>query len=172
MKDTDLKTYESLMDLALAEAQKALNRGDFPVGCILECEGAVIATGSREGTTGESANEVDHAEMILLRRLADQHPLPEMNRARIFCTMEPCLMCYGAIILSGIGEIVYAFEDVMGGGTGCDMESLTPLYRQNVRIVPHVRLKESLALFKTFFSNPTNTYWKDSQLARYTLETA
>ena len=81
-------------------------------------------------------------------------------------------MCYGAIILSGIREIVYAFEDVMGGGTGCDTASMAPLYRQNIRIVPHIRRGESLALFKTFFSNPTNTYWKDSPLARYTLETA
>jgi len=160
------------MDLALAEAEKALKRGDFPVGCILECDGTVIATGSRKGTTGESANEVDHAEMVLLRHLSGQNPLPEMTRARIFCTMEPCLMCYGAIILSGIREIVYAFEDVMGGGTGCDMESLTPLYRQKIRIVPHIRRDESLALFKAFFSNPANTYWKDSPLARYTLETA
>ncbi|CAB5125330.1 Cytidine/deoxycytidylate deaminase, zinc-binding region [Olavius algarvensis associated proteobacterium Delta 3] len=172
MKREERQTYEKLMDLALAEAEKALKRGDFPVGCILECNGTVIATGSREGTTGESANEVDHAEMVLLRRLAGQHPRPDLNRARIFCTMEPCLMCYAAIILSGINEIIYAFEDVMGGGTGCDMERLTPLYRRKVRILPHVRRRESLALFKTFFSNPANTYWKGSLLARYTLETA
>jgi len=158
------------MDLALAEAHKALARGDFPVGCVLECDGRVIAKGSRKGSTGASPNEVDHAEMVLLRSLTGQNALPDLHRARMFCTMEPCLMCYAAIILSGIGEIVYAFEDVMGGGTGCDTEYLAPLYRQKVQIVPHIRRRESLALFKTFFSDPANTYWKDSLLARYTLE--
>jgi len=172
MKQEDRKTYEHYMDLALAEAHKALDRGEFPVGCILECDGRVIATGRRKGTRGASPNEVDHAEMVLLRSLSNQNPSPDLHRARIFCTMEPCLMCYGAIILSGIGEIVYALEDVMGGGTGCDMASLTPLYRQKVQIVPHVRRKESLSLFKTFFSNSANRYWKDSLLARYTLESS
>ena len=49
----------------------------------------------------------------------------------IFCTMEPCLMCLGAIMLSGIRKIVYAYEDVMGGGTGCDLSGLKPLYSNN-----------------------------------------
>jgi tRNA(adenine34) deaminase len=84
--------------------------------------------------------------------------------------MEPCLMCFGAILISGIHRIVYAYEDVMGGGTGCDLSRLPALYSGTpVEIVPHLMRDRSLALFKTFFSRPDNLYWKHSALADYTL---
>ena len=80
-------------------------------------------------------------------------------------------MCYVTLLLNGIRSIVYAYEDVMGGGTGLDLKELTPLYRDiSVTIIPHIMRRESLELFKIFFANPDNTYWQDSTLARYTLE--
>ena len=79
-------------------------------------------------------------------------------------------MCYSTMILNGIRNIVYAYEDVMGGGTNLPLESLKPLYaKMNVNITPHVLREQSLDLFKKFFSNPENLYWKDSLLANYTL---
>jgi tRNA(adenine34) deaminase len=84
--------------------------------------------------------------------------------------MEPCLMCLGALLLNGIGEVVYAYEDVMGGGTGIDLAGLTPLYQdRKISIVPHILRQESLDLFRTFFKNPENSYWEGSLLAKYTL---
>jgi tRNA(adenine34) deaminase len=80
-------------------------------------------------------------------------------------------MCFGAIILSGIPKIVYAYEDVMGGGVSCNLMNQKPLYRNaRMEITPHVLREKSLALFKRFFGNPANGYWRDSLLARYTLE--
>jgi tRNA(adenine34) deaminase len=88
----------------------------------------------------------------------------------LFTTMEPCLMCLGALILSGISEIVYAYEDVMGGGIHCDLTKLPPLYTNNsISIVPHILRQQSLELFKAFFQNPKNSYWQGSLLAEYTL---
>ena len=79
-------------------------------------------------------------------------------------------MCYAALILAGIGKIVYAYEDVMGGGSACDLSSLTPLYKNSsITVVADVMRTESLKLFKAFFSNPDHSYWKDSLLATYTL---
>ena len=79
-------------------------------------------------------------------------------------------MCFGAILISGIRRIVFAYEDVMGGGTRCDLSRMPPLYGSRpVHLVPHVLRDKSLFLFKSFFSNPDNTYWKDSLLAAYTL---
>ena len=84
--------------------------------------------------------------------------------------MEPCLMCYAALILAGVGTIVYAYEDVMGGGTGCDRSRLNPLYKNSaIEVVPHLLRKESLKIFQTYFSNPANCYWRKSLLAEYTL---
>ncbi|MBC2744576.1 MAG: nucleoside deaminase [Desulfosarcina sp.] len=89
----------------------------------------------------------------------------------LYCTMEPCLMCFSAILLSGIGRIVYAYEDVMGGGTGCDRSGLPTLYRDTqLTVISGVLRENSLALFQRFFADSGNPYWADSLLSRYTLK--
>lgn len=159
------------MKIALGHAEDALRAGEFPVGCVITDGSRVLATGSRTHSSHTSVNEVDHAEIIALKRLAQEQRPPDNSELSIYCTLEPCLMCFGAIILSNINTVVYAFEDVMGGGTGCDRDKLTPLYKNApVSIVPGVLREESHALFKSFFNNPANTYWKDSLLARYILK--
>ncbi len=158
------------MKLALKEAQKALSCGEFPVGSILVYQGQVIATGSRIGTARGGKNETDHAEMLALRQLSGTNIDYDPAEITAYCTLEPCLMCFGASMIAGLGHIVFAYEDVMGGGTGCDLRSLPLLYKEsNIEVIPGVLRAESLALFKAFFSNPANTYWKGSLLERYTL---
>lgn len=159
------------MTIALSLAEKALQAGEFPVGCVIADKRQVLAMGSRTHSSGNRTNEVDHAEIIALRRLADSQTVFNTRDLTLYCTLEPCLMCFAATILSNITRIVFAFEDVMGGGTGCALEKLTPLYKQAaMSITPGVMRNESLALLKSFFSNPANTYWQESLLARYTLE--
>ena len=162
--------YEHFMKKALEQAKKALDAGEFPVGCVLVYQGRIIVSTFRSGTSAGFGNEIDHAEMIALRHLVNLKENIDNRHVTLFCTMEPCLMCLGALLLSGIGEVVYAYEDVMGGGTGCNLAGLTPLYRnQKISIVPHILRQNSLELFKAFFQNPENSYWKGSLLAEYTL---
>jgi tRNA(adenine34) deaminase len=88
----------------------------------------------------------------------------------VFSTLEPCLMCFGALMISGVGKLVFAYEDAMGGATRCDMANMTPLYRSNqMTIIPGILRNESLKLIKTFFSEPQNMYLRGSILATYTL---
>jgi len=158
------------MGKALDQAKKALSADEFPVGCVMVHQDKILTTGSRKGTAGDFPNEIEHAEMIALKRLIDLEINTDKNRIILFTTLEPCLMCMGALILSGISEIVYAYEDVMGGGTGCDLTKLSPLYKNHrISIVPNILRKESLELFKAFFQNSENSYWRGSLLARYTL---
>ena len=158
------------MERALEEAKKALSAGEFPVGCVLVCENEILVGVSRTGSTSIPINEIDHAEMVALRKLANLEKQVDPQKITLYCTMEPCLMCYGALLLSGIQKIVFAYEDVMGGATRCDRTQLTPLYKnKQVSITAHVLRNESLALFKAYFSNPANVYWKGSLLATYTL---
>ena len=164
--------YSFFMEQALEQAGKAFEQGQFPVGCVVVQDDQVIASGARAGTSGNLSffSEIDHAEIRALKALESSDVRFAPERAVLFCTMEPCLMCLGAIVLSGIGEIVYAYEDVMGGGTRCNLTKLTPLYRNHrISIVPNVLRNESLKLFKDYFSNPENSYWRGSLLARYTL---
>ena len=159
------------MKKALQLAEEALEHGEFPVGAVMVYENEIIATGSRKGSSGETPDETDHAEMICLKNCVNPGRSIDRLKTTLFCTLEPCLMCFGAIIISGTGRIVYAYEDVMGGGTGCDLEKLAPLYKESsISILPGILREESLKLFKAFFLNPKNNYWKKSLLSAYTLQ--
>ena len=162
--------YDYFMKNALEEARAALDTGEFPVGCVMVHGNKILVSGSRKGTSGDYPNEVDHAEMVALRRLFRLNPKINLREVSVFSTLEPCLMCFGALMISGIGRLVFAYEDAMGGGTRCDTANMTPLYQSNqMKIIPGILRNESLKLLKIFFSEPQNTYLRDSLLATYTL---
>jgi tRNA(adenine34) deaminase len=165
--------YEKYMRLALVQAESAFDKGEFPVGCVIVQNGKVISKGARIGTVGEQGffSEVDHAEIRAIKNLENIKIKLQPEKAVLFCTMEPCLMCFAAILLSGIKTIVYGYEDPMGGGTNCNLESMAPLYKNsNINIVPGVLRQKSLDLFYDFFNKETNLYWKESLLERYILK--
>ena len=161
------------MSLALEKAGTAFLSGEFPVGCVVVQDKRVIADSSRQGTSGdrEKFSEIDHAEIICLKKIEKSDINSDLSRAVLFCTMEPCLMCLGAIILSGIKKIVYAYEDPMGGAASCDLQQLPVLYKDsNIEILSSVMREKSLNLFCKFFKKKGNKYWKGSLLETYTLE--
>ena len=163
--------HETYMQQAMLEAQKALAAGEFPVGCVMVYGDEIISRGNRINSRSADANELDHAEILALRKLFMDHPEIDRSEIVVYATMEPCLMCYATLLLNGIRTIVYAYEDVMGGGTGLDLKTLAPLYREmSVVIIPHILRRKSLEFFRTFFFFFRNSYWQDSPLARYTLE--
>ncbi len=161
-----LDTY--YMRQALIEAEKALARGEFPVGCVLVRDGEIIARGHRQNSRAGALNELDHAEVVTLRGLLRQAPETDCGSLVAYSTMEPCLMCFSTMLLSGIREFVYGYEDVMGGGTNLPLEQLNPLYAgMRVSIRGGILRQECLALFQEFFSK--YPYWQDSLLSTYTL---
>ena len=172
-----MPNHEYFMKIALEEAKKALDANEFPVGCVMVFDDQIVARGKRENSRVRtrdgitlSANELDHAEIMALRDLAATHPEIDHSQVTAYCTMEPCLMCFGALLLGNVHTIVYAYEDAMGGGSSLSLSHLTPLYREmKVTIIPHILRNESLLLFKNFFLNPDNSYWRNSFLADYTL---
>ena len=161
---------EKHMRLALEEAMRALENGEFPVGCIMSCGEDIVARGKRSNSRGEKTNEMDHAEMSALRSLLDERPDIDPGKVTVYTTMEPCLMCYVTMLLNGIRRFVYAYEDAMGGGTSLDLEDQKPLFREmRVEVVPNLCRTESLELFKAFFNDRDNNYWQGSLLEKYTL---
>ena len=165
-----MQEHERFMRLALAEAEKSLAAGEFPVGAVLLYDGEVLVRSRRCHSKADSANELEHAEIIILQKLVARYPGIKQEKLTLYSTMEPCLMCYSALLLNGIHRIVYGYEDVMGGGTNLSLKGLNPLYQQmDVVILSHVLRQECLALFKKFFADPANSYWRQSHLADYTL---
>ena len=153
---------------ALAEADKALAAGEFPVGCVLVRQGEIVARGHRQNSRAGALNELDHAEVVTLRRLLRTAPETDCGSLVAYSTMEPCLMCYSTMLLSGIRSFVYGYEDVMGGGTNLPLERLNPLYADmQVTIRGGVLRQQCLDLFQRFFQRCS--YWQDSLLSTYTL---
>lgn len=166
-----MTVHEQLMAIALEQAKTALDNGEFPVGCVIADGKTIVATGARTGSRSAFPDETAHAEMTALRALtASGYPL-DRGRLTLYSTLEPCLMCFGAILIHGLHTIVYACEDAMGGGTGCDLSVMPGLYRkQNVTIIPGVLREKSLLLLKAFFADPGNPYLQSTPLAAYILE--
>ena len=161
------------MQAALKQAKLALDRGDFPVGCVISDGNTIIAKGARSGTSSGDCNEIDHAEIVALRQLNEKTENLDLNftKLSLYSTLEPCLMCFGAILINRIGRVVYAYEDAMGGGTKIKLKDMAPLYRNHkIKIVPYVLRSESLALLQQFFQNPNSYYWTNSLLSSYTLK--
>ena len=159
------------MKKALDLAGEALAAGEFPVGCVIVQEDRILAQGRRTNSGGLLPNEIDHAEMNALRQFSSIQKDIDKSRVSLYCTLEPCLMCFGAILINGIKRIVYAYEDAMGGGTRCNLQSLSPFYKdQRVVIIPDILRTESLKLFIDFFADPKNQYLRNTELALYSLK--
>ncbi len=158
------------MKQALVEAETALDCGEFPVGCVLAVDGKIVARGHRQNSTEGALNEIDHAEVVTLRKLLRDLPGTDCGRIVSYSTMEPCLMCFSTMLLSGVRRFVYGYEDLMGGGTNLPLYQLNPLYagmQSQLEVEAGVLRQECLVLFQRFFQN--YSYWQDSLLARYTL---
>ncbi len=160
--------HEQYMKKAVKEAEAALADGEFPAGCVMVANGQIVCRGHRKNSGEQRCNEIDHAEIITLRRLLDETPEFDCSTITVYSTMEPCLMCYSTMLLSGIRAFVWGYEDVMGGGTNLLLSQLNPLYAEmKVKLTGSVLRDQSLQLFQQFFQ--IYPYWQDSLLSRYTL---
>jgi len=105
---------EHFMRLALAEAEGAMATGDVPVGAIV-----VDATSAVIGT-GQNRREIDrdptgHAEIVALRAAASHLGTWRLHGATLFVTLEPCVMCAGALVNARIERVVYGCDDPKAG---------------------------------------------------------
>lgn len=100
------------MQAALDEAASALRAGDFPVGAVLVHEGKVIGRGRNRVTSGDDLTL--HAEMDVLQQTASYLRKHE-GQCELYTTLEPCMMCAGAVAFAGIKRVVYAAPDPARG---------------------------------------------------------
>ncbi len=97
------------MALAVCEARKAVREGEVPVGAVLVKDGRLLA--KAHNRTGE--HPLYHAEILALGEVAPE----ELEGATLYVTMEPCVMCSGAVVLARLKEVVFAVENPRFGGT-------------------------------------------------------
>ena len=104
---------ELFMKLALAEAEKALLAGEVPVGAVVVRGGEVIAS-AHNGPVGLKDPSA-HAEILALRRAAEAEGNYRLAGTTLYVTIEPCLMCAGALIHARVSRLVFGAPDPKGG---------------------------------------------------------
>ena len=101
---------------ALAEAQRAAAHGDVPVGAIVVHNGEVIASACNERE--HLVDPTAHAEVLALRAAARHRGTWRLDECTLYVTLEPCMMCAGAIINARVGTVVFGAADLKAGAVG------------------------------------------------------
>ena len=102
------------MRCALKEAQKAMEKDEVPVGCVIVLDGVIIARAHNKKETNN--NPLGHAEMIAIQKATKKLGDWRLKDCEMYVTLEPCLMCCGALIQSRIKKVYYGAKDEKGGG--------------------------------------------------------
>lgn len=141
------------MAQALQEADVAASRGEVPVGCVLVgADGVELA---RASNLRESAQDpTAHAELLALRGASARLGSWRLDGATVYVTLEPCVMCAGALVLARVGRVVYGCEDAKAGAL-VSLYTLGQDTRLNHRFASTggVRAEECAARLRSFFAS-------------------
>ena len=147
---TSLAEHEKWMRCALDLAREAEQSGEVPVGCVLVSGGEEIGRGRNSPIA--LLDPTAHAEMIALRQAALAQRNYRLSEATLYCTLEPCAMCAGALVAARVGTLVFAARDLRFGGVRSKFEIAdSPLLNHRVEVIEGVLGTESTALLKRFF---------------------
>jgi len=139
------------MDLALEQARNAEKAGEVPVGAVIvDADGNVVARGFNQPIS--TNDPTAHAEIVAMRAAARKIANYRLTGLTLYCTMEPCVMCAGAIVHARIQRLVFGAADARAGATGSiyNVVSDSRLNHQ-VAVVAGIREVECRELVQTFF---------------------
>lgn len=137
---------ERYMSAALAEARHAFDAGEIPIGAVVVCGGKIIGRG--HNLTEMLSDVTAHAEMMALTAAAGTLGGKYMPQATLYVTVEPCLMCAGAIAWAQIGRIVYGAPD---SKRGYSTFTCRQPFHPRATVTSGVLAEECAALMQSFF---------------------
>ena len=144
-------TPDYFMRLALNQALIARAQGDAPIGAIVVKDSIVIGRGRNQRE--EFNDPTAHAEILALQDAAEQIGQWRLDGCDLYCTLEPCIMCAGAIQQSRIAKVYYAAPDPKGGGVESVYQILEDSrLNHQTQIFPGVLRDECEAVLKDFFA--------------------
>jgi tRNA(adenine34) deaminase len=140
------------MRAALLEAKSAADEGEVPVGAVVMVDGEIIATGHNRSVARSDPSA--HAEIVALRAAGASLGNHRMPEASLYVTLEPCVMCTGAIVQSRIKRVVFGAYDKKAGALG-SVEDLSDSRAFNHRFEVNggVLADDSAKLLKEFFES-------------------
>ena len=147
--------HERFMRLALAEAATAQAGGEVPVGAAIVLEGRVIGVGGNRpiGAIDPTA----HAEIVAMRAAAASLGNYRLTGATLYVTVEPCLMCVGAMIHARIGRVVFGAAEPRGGAlVSAARAHETPGLNHRLEVLGGVLEDDARALMQQFFRDRRN----------------
>lgn len=141
-----MKNDEKYMEVALKQAEKAFKKGEVPVGVVIVKNNKIIskAYNKRE----KSKNVLNHAEIIAIHKACKKLKSWRLEECEIYVTLEPCLMCSGAIQQARIKRLIYATDSPKYG----EVENNHQVFKNNdIRITREIFQNESRKLLRDFF---------------------
>ena len=143
--------HDLFMQEALELARQAAASGEVPVGAIVVTEGLVTGRGANSPIAKNDPTA--HAEMLALREAAQAVGNYRLAEATLYVTLEPCVMCAGALVAARIKRLVFGTRDLRFGGVRSKFRIAdTELLNHQVEIVEGVKAAECVELLQNFFA--------------------
>jgi len=145
-------TFDRLMEAALLEASRAREAGEVPIGAVVELGGEIVGRGYNHPIT--AADPTAHAEIAAIRDAARAIGNYRLTGATLCVTIEPCLMCVGALVHARIGTLVYgAAEPRTGAVVSTARAGELPGHNHRFEVVSGVLEDQCRALIQAFFKD-------------------
>ena len=143
---------EKWMNLAIKQAIKAEKEGEVPIGAVLVKDGLLIAKAHNQPITTNDATA--HAEVQLLRIAGKELQNYRLTGTTLYVTLEPCAMCFGAMVHARIERIVYGAHDLKTGVCGsCEDLSNENCFKHEINITGGISERKCSQLLQTFFKS-------------------
>jgi tRNA(adenine34) deaminase len=142
--------YNRLMGAALEEAQRAREAGEVPIGAVVAIDGDIVGRGFNQPIS--SGDPTAHAEIVAIRDAAKHAGNYRLTGATLCVTIEPCLMCVGAMVHARIGTLVFGAAEPKSGAVSSTVRGVElPCHNHRVEVVAGVREAECRDLVQAFF---------------------
>ncbi|MGH8662421.1 MAG: tRNA adenosine(34) deaminase TadA [Burkholderiales bacterium] len=142
---------ETFMREALALAQRAAEAGEVPVGAVVVKDGVVVGRGYNQPVSGKDPTA--HAEVMALRDAAERAGNYRLGECELYVTLEPCVMCAGAIMHARVNRVVYGAADPKSGACGSVLNLFAEdRLNHHASIVGGVMAEEAARLLQAFFA--------------------
>jgi len=148
----DPASAESWMREALEEAGKAQAEGEVPVGAILLINGKIVGRGHNHSI--RTNDPTAHAEILALRRAAHAMRNYRLPGSILIVTLEPCIMCAGAMIQARVETLIYGAADPKGGAIRSNFfVSDSPRLNHKIEVISGILEQESSEFLRAFFDS-------------------
>ena len=145
-----LRDDEDAMRAALREAQRALDEGEVPVGCVIVHQGQIVGRGYNQ--VERLADATAHAEIVAIGAASTALQSWRLNECTLYVTLEPCAMCAGAMVNARVGRVVYGALDAKAGACGSVLNVLDePRLNHQPATTSGLLSGEAGALLSAFF---------------------